>query len=170
MTINKRPMVYIAHPMTARSGDKARNFEKNKKIVGEICNYMIKKIIQEEKEIAHLNNIIQNCSEIDNLDRDDIISKMTVYGDKVQNGIITPWFFAPQVYISQFINETEFSDGEFDFARGIAIEFCLAFVDRVDGIHVYRPDELSRGVMDDIERAAKMGKFVKFKEKYPWEE
>lgn len=81
----------------------------------------------------------------------------------------TPWFFAPQLFVSKFINESQVSKKEFAFSRKVAIEFCMAFVDRVDGIHVYKPEELSRGVMDDIEHASKMGKYVIFKERYPWE-
>lgn len=167
MTINKRPMVYIAHPMTGRSGDKVENFEKNKGMVAEICKYMMNQILIEEKEIVSLNKAIRVSKDPETIDEASL--KLSEWGEMIHDGSVTPWFFAPQIYISQFINETIFPDKLFNFARGIAIEFCLAFVDRVDGIHVYKPEELSRGVMDDIERAAKMGKFVEFKEKYPWE-
>ena len=81
----------------------------------------------------------------------------------------TPWFFAPQLYVSQFVNESKVNKDLFKLTRKVAIEFCLAFVDRVDEVHVYKPEELSRGVMDDIERASGNGTPVIFKEKYPWE-
>lgn len=142
MKNQKRDMVYIAHPMAGRSGDIKENFKNNILMIEKICQYMMGKIKFEMKK------------------SDSIFI----------NDEITPWFFAPQLFIPTFINESQANEEEFAFSRKIAIEFCMAFVDRVDGIHVYKPEELSRGVMDDIERAAKMGKYIKFKEKYPWQE
>jgi len=142
----KREVAYIAHPMAGRSGDIKENFIKNKKLVERIGSYMMGQILMEEKLYK-------------NLKKEELVG----YN-------ITPWFFAPQLYVSQFIDES-MSKNENDFkeTRKAAIEFCLSFVDIVHVVHVYRPDELSRGVMDDIERAS--GRIpVIFKEKYPWEE
>lgn len=144
MDVLKRKMVYIAHPMAGRSGDIKENFKNNMDNIRKICDHMTENIFSEEAEN-------QSCLP------DNEFTKLT------------PWFFAPQLYISQFVNESKVDKEYFNITRGIAIEFCLAFVDRVDEIHVYKPEELSRGVMDDIERASRNGTPVVFKERYPWQ-
>ncbi len=82
----------------------------------------------------------------------------------------TPYFFAVQLFLPQFINEKKTPRGKFKQVRETAIDFCMSFVERLDEIWVYTPGGIiSDGVKADIERASKCGTTILFKE-YPWEE
>lgn len=102
----------------------------------------------------------------------DNLAKKIIREDKNEDwdGDPTPYFFAVQLFLPQFINENSMSQDYFDTMRKTAIEFCLKFVEKVDEIWVYTPGgRISSGVKADIERASKHGVSIVFKDKYPWE-
>ncbi len=79
-----------------------------------------------------------------------------------------PFPFAPQLYFPQFIDESKASKNEFKLFRRTAIKFCMIALSKCDEVYVYGYNELSGGVIDDIEMASKLGIPITFKE-YPWE-
>lgn len=144
-----RKLVYISHPMM--SDDEGQSWNDNIKNIRRICDYMM--------------------DDIETVNNDFVIRGSSSDGFEVVNNELSPYFIAVQLYIPQFINESNASEADFEKMRKIAINMCMKFVEVSDEVHVYTPDgKISSGMKDDIEVASKLGIPVIFKDNYPWED